>query len=400
MKIKPRGFTLVELLVVIAIIGILIGLLLPAIGGALERSRSTQCSNNVRTLAQGTVNYVTTKGHFPGYVQKYGNFAGGSDPGDPGSFSGAVPAHAKVGGYGVAILPYIDQLATYERWTEDRYPVITDGAGDYPGSLDLSGSGFHPLAAPNIATFQCASNAAENGSTGANSYVSNNGMSHMRVVGGVPEQIIAFDTAQSPSNGVFNAKYVGVGGAADYSAGDKVTMESLKDGLSGTILFAENVQALPWYRPGFLHGAHATDPALTNVNAAGELSLTTELMLSRFINGFVWHYEDKDNASMPNTPAPFNKVCLQVDPVHKINSGGRAGTDSLIALRMNGTTSINLARPSSFHYNAINCSFADGSTRVITDSIDYRVYQAMMTPRGKTSNVPFREYVLTDELGQ
>jgi len=93
-----RGFTLVELLVVIAIIGVLVGLLLPAVQEAREAARRMQCTNNLKQIGLAMHSFHSTHKVLPG----------GSSIFPPGR-----PEGRKF--WSVAILPFIEAQNIYDQ---------------------------------------------------------------------------------------------------------------------------------------------------------------------------------------------------------------------------------------------------------------------------------------------
>jgi len=113
---RGRGFTLVELLVVIAIIGILVGLLLPAVQSAREAGRRMSCQNNLKNIGLAVLNYESGYKKFPaaGLVNpvrdQFDSLSGGQ-------FSWIVE-----------ILPYMEQTAIHSKidFTKDVFSQVSD----------------------------------------------------------------------------------------------------------------------------------------------------------------------------------------------------------------------------------------------------------------------------------
>lgn len=105
-----RGFTLVELLVVIAIIGILVALLLPAVQAAREAARRTQCSNGIKQVMLGVLNYESARGELPAGMDVH------------------VPLSTEAGflvadsTWAISIMPYMEQ-ATLQDLFDDTKPI-------------------------------------------------------------------------------------------------------------------------------------------------------------------------------------------------------------------------------------------------------------------------------------
>lgn len=210
-----HAFTLVELLVVIAIIGILMGLLLPAVQMAREASRRASCQNNLRQVGLATLNYENARRHFP--------------PGWTVKQSPVTEAAEEQPGWGFAfhILPYMEATNLYET-IDETLPV------DHPNHI--------PILDTFLKYYACPSDA------GAENQMLYEGDGHTHPISAA--EFFRDPGEEEPLFSVGRANYVGVFGTIEpeedviesdgmFFRNSRIRIAQVVDGTSNTFLVGE-----------------------------------------------------------------------------------------------------------------------------------------------------------------
>ena len=324
------GFTLVELLVVIAIIGILIGMLLPAVQSVREAARRIACANNVRQMGLATLNYESAHMAFP---------ATWAPAGDPET--------GNIDGWSVQgqILPFLEQGNLYSE---------IDFALSYNAStINISGTDQR-LSSVRVAVYQCPSEVRD----------------ELRLKNGEPYHYPLSYAANAGDWFVYNpaTRQTGPGAMTTFREN---AISSFTDGTSNTLFYGEVKAYTPYFRNAAI-GGELTKPVDPTAIASLGGDFKSSSGHTEWVDGRA-HQTSFTATFAPNTFVPYE---VSSDEVYDVDWTNQQEGKSLTASTYAAVTS------RSYHPGGVNTGRADGSVKFFSEDVSLSVWTALSTRNG------------------
>jgi len=318
---QPRlAFTLIELLVVMAIIAVLIGLLLPAVQKVREAAARMQCQNHLKQIGLALHNFHSSEGRLPP------GFVTATHPGNVNwrSLTTTIPSHFEPGwSFFFFLLPYIEQENLF-RQINPALPIL------HPGNA------LARTEAALVRLYVCPSDTAPKlvevwdfGESSSATTLSGSGVVLCRAP--VSSYTGVLGTNDHEENGLFNGTFF---------RNSRVRLEDITDGTSNTVCIGERMSRMAeatWL--GSITGSEV-------VHAEGW-----------------WQRMGYPHRSFNYRPANLHVTCHIRSSKPNVLSNSPSGFMSP-------------------HSNGCNFLNADGSVRLISDSVDLNTFRALATRDG------------------
>lgn len=343
------GLTLVELLVVIAIIGVLVGLLLPAIQAAREAGRRSSCTNNLRQFGLALLGHESAKGFFPPTDLRPAQVAG--------AWKGGWSLHCRV-------LPYAENTAIADRFD------FAQNAFSGTWSSQTPNPAFASAFATPIAMLLCPSdpapavNVAGGFSYGGNSY--------MVSIGSGRAEGTQWDFSK-PTDGIVYEN-------------SKVRFAEITDGSSKTVIASEAVRSIG-ADTAFPAGSPPTFPYQYTFNGStgwtsGPPLVCNAATTTSQVDAIVANWR-----SISTTWRGASAVSMRARGVAwAATTSGNSLTNGFLPPNSDIPDYVvhwsGLFGPKSFHGSMANVLFADGSVRGLVQGMDRDLHRDLHSRSG------------------
>ncbi len=325
------GFTLIELLVVITIIGVLIGLLLPAINQARSAAQRTQCANNLKQLGFAALHYAEAQGTLPASVRPAG-----------------VTTKPRIAGL-TLVLPLIDQQGMYSAYDQ------TKNWSD-PANL--------PVTSQKVSTFICPSTPNPDrldGDSQAATWAPIVAVTDYSPTIGVDSRLGSKGLAVVDDHTITTAS--GIPDSGLIRTNETCRLADASDGLTYTITYAESAGRPFVYRRG--NKLVNSDPTVDRLNGGG---------WSRPASDFSVDGASFDGSTLPG---PYG-----INATNGEDIGGQ--TFPYTYYGSQGTS-----EAYSFHPLGINVVFGDGAVHFIPETTDISVFAKFIARADGLTNPGF-----------